>query len=136
MIFFQDTYADWLKKNVILMQIFHTCRLSERAVFGQAVKKHKIAAGSAGKSYFKDKSSDVREDSQSNQLQQTDSRHLIVNLICLKMSCSSISEQPIRGLGQQTALFLLLSASRFYYSIAQMGPSGLVTQRARHQRGV
>lgn len=118
------------------MQIFHTCWLSERAVFGQAVKKHKIAAGSAGKSYFKDKSSDVREDSQSNQLQQTDSRHLIVNLICLKMSCSSISEQPIRGLGQQTALFLLLSVSRFYYSTAQMGPSGLVTQRARHQRGV
>lgn len=45
------------------MQIFHTCLLSKRAVFGQAVKKHKIAVGSAGKSYFKDKSSDVRGDS-------------------------------------------------------------------------
>lgn len=62
--FFQDTYADCLKKKkVILMQIFHTCLLSKRAVFGQAVKKHKIAVGSAGKSYFKDKSSDVRADS-------------------------------------------------------------------------
>lgn len=61
--FFQDTYADCLKKMVILMQIFHTCLLSKRAVFGQAVKKHKIAVGSAGKSYFKDKSSDVRADS-------------------------------------------------------------------------
>lgn len=118
------------------MQIFHTCLLSKRAVFGQAVKKHRIAAGSAGKSYFKDKSSDVKEDSQSNQSQQTDSRHVIVNLIGLKTRCSSISQEPIRGLGQQAALFFLLSASRFYHSTAQMGPSGLVSQRANHQRGV
>lgn len=118
------------------MQIFHTCLLSKRAVFGQAVKKHKIAAGSAGKSYFKDKSSDVRADSWSNQLQQTDSRHLAANLICLKVRCSSNSEQPISSLGQQAALFLLLSTSRLYYSTAQMGPSGWVSQRARHQRGL
>lgn len=118
------------------MQIFHTCLLSKRAVFGQAVKKHRIAAGSAGKSYFKDKSSDVREDSQSNQLQQTDSRHVIENLICSKPRCSPISQEPIRGLGQQAALFLLLSAPRFYCSTAKMGPSGLVSQRAKHQRGV
>jgi len=118
------------------MQIFHRCLLSKRAVFGQAVKKHNTAAGSAGKSYFKDKSSDVRKDSPSNQLQQTDSRYLIVNLICLKTSCSSISEQPIRGLGQQAVLLLLLSASRFYYSTAQTGPTGFITERARHQRGI
>lgn len=118
------------------MQIFHTCLLSKRAVFGQAVKKHKIAAGSAGKSYFKDKSFDVRADSWSNQLQQTDSRHLAANLICLKVRCSSNSEQPISSLGQQAALFLLLSTSRLYYSTAQTGPSGWVPQRARHQRGL
>lgn len=118
------------------MQIFHTCLLSKRAVFGQAVKKQKIAAGSAGKSYFKDKSSDVREDSWSNQLQQTDSRHLTANLICLKVRCSSNSEQPISSLGQQAALFLLPSASRLYYSTAQMVTSGWVPLRARHQRRI
>lgn len=90
-------------------------------------KKHKIAAGSAGKSYFKDKSSDVRKDSHGNQLQQTDSRHLRINLICLKTRCSSISEQPMWVCFRTSC-----SAS---CSMHQDFTDGLATQRARQQKG-